>query len=229
MEPRHKAVTTTTVASELASWWAETDDLCIPWLYNTTRWGVIQAELLLDRATPAHVRSLWPLIAKFAEPEETIAAADDLIEMAGWIGREDRARHVLDTAAHFVGSPTALDTIDGMLSAPHVKIAVAELAVRVAHDDDEDPVIVSQGVLRLAARFSGLTVDRVNKRSAGRIAVARLIGAGELGDSAHLALLELAERTCVPRRPRCTECPLGPWCVEHAGEPRKTRATTRSR
>ena len=81
-------------------------------------------------------------------------------------------------------------------------------------------------MLRVAARFTGTGVDARNKRSDGRMAVARMIGVDSVdegGDAtghwAHLALIELASRLCLPSRPKCARCPLEPWCASVSAEP----------
>ena len=79
---------------------------------------------------------------------------------------------------------------------------------------EEDPVIAGFGVLRVAARFQGIAVDRQNKLSDGRLALARMIGGDDTSHEAHLALIELANGICGPQRPECGHCPLEPWCQE---------------
>ena len=62
--------------------------------------------------------------------------------------------------------------------------AVADLAVLavpagIDDDDSEEPVLAARGVLRVAARFTGEpTLERRNRMSDGRLAVARMIGYG---------------------------------------------------
>ena len=82
--------------------------------------------------------------------------------------------------------------------------AVADLAVlavpSTADDDDsEEPVLRRRGVLRVASRFTGEeTLERKNRMSDGRLAVARMIGYGETARDAHLGLIELAAAVCRP-------------------------------
>ena len=69
------------------------------------------------------------------------------------------------------------------MSAPGVNTALADLAVLICPDfaeDRDEPVLVTNGVLRVAARFSGENVERKNRYSDGRLAIARMIG-GEDG------------------------------------------------
>ena len=217
---------TTVTARKLAAWFEtrESDgELRYPWLstakrnydsdLRSNRWIVIQAELLLGRVRADSARTLWPVLEKMDSPVATIESGDHLREMADWIDRAPHAQKVLDAARHYDRDPSQLDSVDGMRSAPHVSEAIAEMAARVAPGHDEDPVLVTKGVLRVAARYTGTNVDRRNTRSDGRIALARLIGAeDETSDHAFLALIELADTLCTPLRPQCQECPLMSHC-----------------
>lgn len=224
---RRAPISTLVLARRLAVWFEsrEADGLLrFPWLsiesgrasrdFAASRWLVIQAELLLSRTKAESARTLWPVIAKLESPAATLENADQLREMAGWIDRSSHANRVLDAAAWFHENPRALDTVDGMRSTPHVSETVAYLAARVAPNADEDPVLATKGVLRLAARYLGTNVDRRNSRSDGRIALARLIGAeDEISDHAFLGLIELAECVCTTTRPACRQCPLLSSCA----------------
>lgn len=220
---RSAGESTVTLARRLAAWFeTRTESACLrfPWLASaemdlrSARWLVIQSELLLARSAADATRTLWPIVSKLDSPSATITNGDQLRELASWIDREAHAEKALEAAAWFDENPESLLLVSGMRAAPHVTESIAELAVRVAPDDDEDPVLVTAGVLRLAARFTGTGVDRKNSRTDGRIAVARLVGAeDETSDHAYLALIELAESVCTPRRPKCPECPLSALCA----------------
>jgi DNA (cytosine-5)-methyltransferase 1 len=94
--------------------------------------------------------------------------------------------------------------------------AEADLASLVApegsEDESEEPVLITKGVLRVAARFVGQTIDRRNKKTDGRLAVARMIGYGYESRQAHLALIELASDICGSAEPECERCPLARLC-----------------
>lgn len=224
---RRAPISTLLVARRLAVWFEgrEADGLLrFPWLSTESgrssselaesRWLVIQAELLLGRTKAESARTLWPVLAKLGSPAATVENGDQLREMAGWIDRVSQAEKVLETASWFDEHPGTLDTVDGMQSAPHVSETIADLAARVAPGVDEDPVLVTKGVLRVAARYSGTNVDRRNSRSDGRIALARLIGAeDEISDHAFLGVIELAECICTTSRPACRQCPLRSSCA----------------
>ena len=167
------------------------------------------------------MRSLWPLLEPWREPSDTLAAADGLLEMARWIRREDRARQLLALATQLIASDS-LHLTDAVLaelvadkSVPPAQAEMASLVIGSASEESsEEPVIISKGILRVAANFTGMIVHRRNRMSDGRIAVARMIGYGPLARTAHLALMELSNTLCRPADPLCGSCPLAGLCSE---------------
>lgn len=218
---RSAAWTTTEVSDSLADWFRNRPIVSIPWLRAETRWSALQAELLLERAPTDYARSLWPLLAKLSSPGETVQHNGQVREMGKWIHRAKQADRVIAAAEWFAENPEALESREGMVACPEVGPAIADLVERIRPQVDPltgevttDPILATKGVLRVAARFTGKPVNRTNTYTDGRLAVARLVGAGEKGDNAHLALIELANAICTPAKPKCGECPLSLNCVE---------------
>lgn len=207
------------VAEALAAWFDALDSPALPWLRARTRWQVISAEMLLDRAAPDQVRFLWPLLARWDQPQDTVAGGDELIEMGSWIQREHRSRRLLELARALASYPEGLDD-DRISSLQGVEASVRDLAVLVvatrSEDDAEEPVLVMKGIPRVAARFTGEHPERSSRMTAGRLAVARMIGDGANARQAHLGLIELAASVCRPAEPACTRCPLSAACREAA-------------
>jgi DNA (cytosine-5)-methyltransferase 1 len=217
MERRERRPTSTfAVASTLAGWFREAKGRrALPWLWAVTRWQVVQAELLLNRARSDVVASIWPLLERWRTPEGTLRHEGQLREIGSWIGRGERVDQLLAAATWFAEEPDRLDTAASIAAAPYVQGWIADLAVRVVPGPQDDPVMVNYGVLRVAARFTGEPVDQANELSDGRLAVARMIGVDEVSNHAHLALIELAVSICrAGDDPLCGECPLNRSCVE---------------
>lgn len=223
-KPRPALVSTGLVAEELAEWLREHPPSHVPWLRTDNRWTVIQAEILWSRIASQHVRSAWASVRGLATPEMTLGALPLLRRLARQWQRENRCDNLAQTAEWFVDHPEVLSdgaTILELMAAPNVTGAIAELACRVVPGDNEDPVLAGYGVLRVAARFQGIPVDRQNKLSDGRLAIARMIGGDDSSHEAHLALIELANGLCSPTAPNCGHCPLESWCVEARSVPRQ--------
>ncbi|MEV0269781.1 DNA (cytosine-5-)-methyltransferase [Hamadaea sp. NPDC050747] len=208
--------TTTEVGRLLARWFDGTQLTAVPWLKADTRWQVISSELMLDRAPAEHIRLLWPLLRRWATPEQTLAAADEVTEIAKWLGRQSKALALLATAERFEDDPSALEEDDKARASWGLNTTVVDLAILAVpvkdQDNAEQPVIVGKGVARVAARFTGDPVNRRNILTDGRLAVARMIGYGTEARSAHLALVEIANSVCRPEVSHCFACPLAKLC-----------------
>ena len=216
-EPRRVMVTTRMISEELAQWFRDEPPHRIPWLATGDRWAVVQAEILWNRLADDLVSGAWGAIRNLRTPDETLAAGDLLRRVARHWGREHRWEQLEETARWFQANPDALAPeapAAALAAAPHVTAAIADLAVRIVPGPVEDPVLVTYGALRVAARFHGEPVDRVNRLSDGRLAVARLVGGEDWAHEAHLAVMELANGYCGPVGPECGRCPLDSWCVE---------------
>jgi DNA (cytosine-5)-methyltransferase 1 len=222
--------TTHEIAGLLAGWFGSLDQRWVPWLRARTRWQVISAEILLERLSLPQVRPLWPLLARWETPADTLKAGAELREIARWLQRENRAERILEIAAQLAGAPEQLDDDDFIRKIVGVNDAVANLAilaVAVGGDDEsEEPVLANRGVLRVVARFSGEGVDRHNRLTDGRLGVARMIGEGSDARAAHLGLMELATGVCRPATAVCVQCPLAKFCraSEAAAQKPETQA-----
>jgi DNA (cytosine-5)-methyltransferase 1 len=219
-EPSNVPYRTIDVASTLATWFDNVLAPAVPWLRAATRWQVVTAETLLDRAPTDHVRFVWPLLARWTGPADTATAVDQLVEIGRWIGREQRAQRVAAFARQLAGDEAGLlDDDDRVHKAIGVDQSVLDLAVLTVpqrgEDASEEPVLVTKGVLRVVARFTGdAMLNRRNRYSDGRLAIARMIGNAADARRAHLGLIELANSLCRPTEPDCPKCPLQNMCSE---------------
>ncbi len=219
IERNEKDGTSTEESSQiLADWFANNPPKANPWFRAQTRWQVISAEMLLDRAPTDQIRHVWPLVARWLNPADTVAAADDAEEIGQWIGREARANKLIELARHLHGMQCELTDADleSLVAEKRLTQNQADIATLVVPtgevDSSEEPVIVSKGTLRAVARIVGKSVDVRNRRTDGRIAVASVIGFGPQSRYAHLALMEISARICRQADPQCTVCPASSFC-----------------
>jgi DNA (cytosine-5)-methyltransferase 1 len=217
-EPEAAGVSTREISSALAVWFRAREKLTLPWLRTTSRWQVVMGEVLLDRLSAQQVHHVWPLVARWDQPGATLAASEQFLEIASWVDRQNRADKVLQLAQQLAESPEALRDDRQIRVALKSNEAIADLAVLAvpsnSEDESEEPVLAGRGVLRVAARFSGdPALDRRNRMSDGRLAVARMVGGDSDARDAHLGLIELATAVCRPERPSCGACPLEKICV----------------
>jgi DNA (cytosine-5)-methyltransferase 1 len=215
--------TTQMVSARLADWFDHRDSLSIPWLRAETRWQVITAELLLERAETDHVRLMWPTLRMWKTPEAVSAVERELRTIGRLMGREQRMAKLLELAKWCAEG--LLESEEPQLdysNVPGLPVSIADLAVLVVplstEDDSDEPVLTTKGVLRVASRFGGEPVDRKNKLTDGRLSVARMVGGATNFRRAHLGLIELANSLCRPVDPLCYLCPISNWCVSSAAD-----------
>jgi DNA (cytosine-5)-methyltransferase 1 len=216
-QPTRAPVSTGLIAAELAQWFEDHPPAQLPWLAADNRWLVIQAEILWSRLSPELITRAWAATRNLVHPSQTAEAMPLMRRLARAFNRESRCDALESAARWFIDRPEELSpsaTATELAKAPGVTAGIADLACRVVPGDTEDPVLAGYGVLRVAARFHGDAVDRRNRLSDGRLAVARMIGGDDSSHAAHLALIELANGICGPGAPKCCACPLRPWCAE---------------
>ncbi len=221
-------ISTKDTSRELAKWFRQrADSLTLPWLNVKSRWEVVAGEILLDRASPRVVRRLWPTVQKLAPSAKRRPASysdlrEGLLDMSRTVGRLNRAQAILALADQLNEAPGLLDgQADEIKCSTALHDSVIDLAVLAVpggsrgHEDEglDEPILVTKGVLRVARRFQANRVDRKNKMTDGRMAIARMVGFGPEARHAHLGLIELANSLCRPEQPACVECPLSAHCA----------------
>ena len=209
---RKSSFSTQDAARCIGDWFESLDAPRTPWLRATRRWQVLLAEQLFDRVRAELSVRAWPMIEHLLTPRLTLTKSQELSEIAGYVGRDNVVSNIVETAQWFLENPAAIKTTAGMEQAPHVDSVTAALASWVVPDKEPLPVVVGSAVLRVTARLSGNDVDQRNRSTDGRIAVARLIGAGDDSRQAFLGLVELGRSLCKPQNPACHECPLLKLC-----------------
>ncbi|MPZ68684.1 MAG: DNA (cytosine-5-)-methyltransferase [Actinobacteria bacterium] len=216
------SMTTQVVSGALSSWFLARETTRVPWLSSNSKWLVIQSELLWNRLGEELIQLAWTATKHLDTPQATLESSKALGRLTMVCGRSARFKLLLQTAKWFAKHPGALEPespASELLQAPNVTQVIADLASRVSLDCPDDVVLAKYGVLRVASRFQGLNVDKVNRMSEGRLAVARMIGGGDSAHGAHLALMELANGICGPGTPECARCPLRDGCKESATGP----------
>ncbi len=220
------------VAQTLSSWFTQRSPdhryLAVPWTVSDNRWQVLCGEILLDRAEPITTRLLWPLIRTWDSPAATLSQADAVLGIGASANRRNRADQILKLAEWFVERPDELrrpeinhSEVPGLAESVSDLVTLAVESVRAADGEtitSAEPVLVTKGVLRVASRFTGEPVNRRNRLTDGRLAIARMVGGGPNARQAHLGLIELAAAVCRPVDPRCSDCPLASACVSSAAD-----------
>jgi DNA (cytosine-5)-methyltransferase 1 len=203
----------------LASWWRAQTRVGSPWLHGASRWQIVMAEHLLDRRSNLVVESIWPLLARWPQPKQALANRAVLIMIGRWLGRENHIQDLLILASLLEArslEKLTTSNLEDLVKEQQVNPGLADIAALAGNaqerSEDEEPVILTQAVVRVASRVLGEISDKKNLRTDGRLAIARMIGFGDASREAHLALLEIGRSICRPTVPSCDECPLLPRC-----------------
>ena len=175
---------------------------------------------MLSRVRPGLARNAWKLLSELHTPNETLATPERLNEAAAIVRRNRQLEQTRNAAQWFADHPgDHFRNAVSMSSNPHVSTRIARLAELVTCDETDGPILPTQGVLRVAARFTGTPVDKFNRMSDGRMAIARLVGGSILRNStttraAHAALIEISATLCRPALTQCEVCPLESGCSQ---------------
>ena len=198
------------IARALLAWYDESfRDL--PWRRDTDAYRVWVSEVMLQQTrvetvVPRYDRWLarFPTLGALADAE-----LDDVLAEWEGLGYYSRARN-LHAAARVVRDALGgriPDTAGGLRELPGVGAYTAGAIASIAYDRPEPAV--DTNARRVLARLFDLaepTATRLRERAEA------IIPASRPGDF-NQALMELGATVCVPRAPRCAECPLADECL----------------
>jgi DNA (cytosine-5)-methyltransferase 1 len=190
--------------------WGERDSLSSPWRYPGEPWAVLVGTLLAARTAAARPDPT-EFLARFPQP--TAGSASEIEKLAHTASSEGQRRAVrrLAAAATVLAASSEAWTDRAWVRAAGLGPAVEDWVRCVGLG--EDRLIVSAATLRVVARLTGTEVDQERKLSDGKVAIARLVGAGGTISWANASLSALGRNICMPVRPRCSACPLQDNCA----------------
>jgi len=170
------------------------------------------SEVMLQQTT---VAAVVPRFERFVERWPTIAAlaaasdADVLSEWAG-LGYYARARNLIACAREVARRGGFPQTAPGLRELPGVGIYTAAAIAAIAFD--EKRAAVDTNVERVIARLHGLHTPK--RAEVERLALAMMRDSSP-GDFVQ-AMMDLGATICLPRSPRCGDCPLRADCAAYA-------------
>jgi A/G-specific adenine glycosylase len=206
------------LARPLARWFSRAQrDLA--WRRTRDPYAVWVSEVMLQQTRVETVQAYWPrFLARFPDVH-ALAAADEEAVLEAWsgLGYYRRAR-LLHRGARFVAAE-----LDGRVPAdaaslrrvpgigPYTAGAIASIAF------DRPAPLVDGNVARVLSRVDGIEDPGEQGAGAARhwSRVEEILRCGSPRVLAQ-ALMELGALVCVPRSPRCGECPLRRVCVARA-------------
>lgn len=217
--------------------WFDRHQRVLPWREDRDAYRVWVSEIMLqqtrvDVVVPYFERfvSRFPSVYALAE-----AGIDEVLSHWSGLGYYRRGRQLHEAACRVAAAGSFPRTVEGLMElpgiGPYTAAAVASIAFGVL-----TPVL-DGNVERVLSRQLALRDDPKAKPARRTLfaAAEELLDPIRPGDS-NQAMMELGATVCVPRQPRCGECPLAADCKgRSAGDPesypapRRRRETVRER
>lgn len=200
--------------NDLLAWFAESArDL--PWRRDPTPWRVLVAEAMLQQTRIATVLPRYEaFLARFPDPAAMAAAdEDDVVALWSGLGYYRRARSLHAAARAIVADHDGAvpDTLPAVRALPGVGEYTAGAVLSVAFGQ---PVpLVDGNVERVLSRLFLVTgnVKRGAAKKRLRALASDLVLRGR-PDLLNQSMMELGALVCLPRAPRCGECPVSAHC-----------------
>lgn len=205
----------TKIAAQLIGWYQK-NKRDLPWRETSNPYHIWVSEVILqqtrvDQGLPYYHRFLenFPSVLKLAEAPE-----DQVLKVWQGLGYYSRARN-MQTAAKTIVSQfqgafpdrfVDLKLLKGI--GPYTAAAVASFAFH------EDVAVVDGNVMRVICRLNGIEEDIAKPKTRKLI---ETIAQGYLPEGQsywyNQAIMELGALVCLPKKPKCEQCPLQPDCT----------------
>ena len=200
--------------SKILAWFEENQPMPATELHYDSPFHLLIAVILSAQCTDKRVNMVVPpLFERFPKPEDLAAATfEEVFPFVKSVSYPNsKTEHLIAMAGKLVsdyGSEVPSD-IDQLMSLPGVGRKTANVIASIVYDK---PVIaVDTHVFRVSRRLGlsdGKTVDAVRKD------LERNIPENQRAKSHHWLILH-GRYTCVARKPKCGECGLREWGLEH--------------
>jgi len=195
--------------------WYDRNRRDLPWRKTRDPYAIWLSEIMLQQTRVAAVLEHYRLFLELFPDVETLAAAHEDAVLAAWSGlgyyRRARmlhqcAREIIERhGGKFPETAVALRDLPGI--GRYTAAAIASIAFR-------EPIAVVDGnVERVLQRVGG---RRLSSAQTWELAQA-LVSKSRPGDC-NQAMMELGATVCVPKGPRCGECPVAGSCVTRVRE-----------
>jgi A/G-specific adenine glycosylase len=196
--------------------WYEAHKRDLPWRKNRDPYRVWISEIMLQQT---RVETVIPYYERFLSHFPTVddlarAAPDTLLNLWAGLGYYSRARNLQAAArqiqeiGRFPDDIEDLRTLKGI--GAYTAAAIASIAFGRGH------AAIDGNLERVISR---LLASRKNPKKEGREEIARfgaeLVAYGSAGEI-NQAFMDLSSRICLPKQPRCEECPVQKFCKAFA-------------
>jgi len=205
---------TVTLAKTLLAWY-DLHGRDLPWRRNPTPYSTLVSEIMLQQT---RVEAVLPLYDRFMQRFPTLqdlagASQDEVLTYWQGLGYYSRARRLHAAARVIVAEHKGRipDEKSILRSLPGIGDYTCGAILSMAFAQSE--LAIDGNLLRIGARLF-LIEDPINRMKAKRHIQSEfepIIPAQRPGDF-NQALMDLGSAICLPRHPRCNNCPISQYC-----------------
>jgi A/G-specific adenine glycosylase len=208
----------TSVLRERLLAWYDVEARDLPWRRTDDPYAILVSEVMLQQTRVETVLSYY---ARFLERFPTIgdlakASIDDVLKAWEGLGYYRRA-HNLHRAARIVARdrggriPATVEELRGLPAiGPYTAAAIASIAFGL------DEPVLDGNVVRVLSRLDCIEGDPARAATRKKLRqTAELLLPRSEASRFNQALMDLGARVCLPRSPRCHDCPVAGQCNAH--------------
>ncbi len=189
--------------------WATVDRVDAPWAYPGNLWPVTVGLICRSGSKDA-----WLTADRVLRLVPTLTGADEwAFDLLAASDGSKRCSALLDRirAAAFLLSddPRGWDS-ESWRDATRLGPAARRWYALMT--GESDGLVASAPALRVAARVTGAACGQLKTNSAGRMELAKLVGAQEDAVTLNVAMHRIGADLCTPKSPECRRCPLKRIC-----------------
>ena len=197
--------------------WYDRNKRDLPWRRTCDPWAIHVSEIMLQQTRVAAVLPYYDrFLTRYPTPQ-AFANAPESEVLAAWagLGYYSRVRNLHNAARQIAEArqyPKDYERIRALAGVgAYTASAVASMAFNQPY------AAVDGNVLRVLARVTADKADIRAMETRTRLAtVARALLHKRRPGDFNQAMMELGAIICVPRNPRCPECPVAGWCEARA-------------
>jgi A/G-specific adenine glycosylase len=195
------------IRKQLARWYRR-NKRDLPWRRTSDPYAIWISEIMLQQTRVAAVIPYYErFLGRFPRPEDLALAPEaEVLAMWAGLGYYSRARNLQKAAGQIVEAGrfprdyTGIQALSGV--GDYTAAAVASIAFGLPY------AAIDGNVRRVVCRLTGQPEPDMAREAAA------LLDRRQPGQS-NQALMELGALVCLPREPRCGECPVKLVCAAH--------------
>ena len=194
--------------------WGRRNARTYPWRQELPLWQALIAEVMLQRTRAEQVVPTFnEFCARYPSPTALACASREefsaLVEPLGIRWRARLLYRLAQKIARLDGAipldQPALEALPGV--GPYSASATLSLHANCR------AVLIDSNFVRVLCRLVGAAYDGETRRKRWLRELAEAITPPRAHRAYNYAVLDLAALVCLPRRPKCAECPILKWCM----------------